>query len=275
MMTTTFRRNTVLAITLIAICLMLILLDRSDRLDGPKSLVAGIVTPIGRAFTGIGNSVSGLRQGGDADLRRELEAVTAERDALLKENIELRGMAAEMEQLRAQLRFQQERPELTLLTADVIARDPQSREKYLIINRGSNDGVMVGMAVVSPNYFVGQITEVEPNRSKVLLVIDSQFQTGAKLALAGAEGIVYGRWQSGERIILKHIPANTQVEAGENGDLAVTSGKTARVPANLIIGKVVAAVRDDLRNEIQAEIVPIVDFDELQAVTIILGYPEQ
>jgi rod shape-determining protein MreC len=53
--------------------------------------------------------------------------------------------------------------------------------------------------------------------------------------------------------------------------LAVTSGKTARVPAGLVIGKVIEVNRDEVQNETQLEILPLVDFTELSSVTVITG----
>lgn len=273
-MTITFRRNAVLIAVLVIISLLLILLDGRNKLDSPKGLLTGVITPVGQGLTHLGERIADLREA-DSDLGKQLQQVTAERDVLLAENAKLRVQAEEVEQLREQLGFQDARPELTLLSADVVLRDPQGREKFIVINRGSNDGVQMGMAVVSPNYLVGQVIDVEPDRARVLLVIDSGFQTGARLQLSGQEGVVYGRWQSGGRVIMKHIPVETQVVAGDEGELVITSGKTARIPEGLIIGKVIGVKKDELRNETEAEVLPIVDFDNLQSVTVIIGFPGQ
>jgi cell shape-determining protein MreC len=67
---------------------------------------------------------------------------------------------------------------------------------------------------------------------------------------------------------MRHIPIDAEVSADA---LAVTSGKTERVPAGLVIGKITDVRRDEVENEIQLEILPLVDFDELSSVTVITG----
>jgi rod shape-determining protein MreC len=267
-MTITMRRNLVLAFTFVFISLALILLDARGALDGPRELLANGVSPAGQALTRFGERVRGVGERSDSELEQELRAVAAERDALLRENARLRELTRDVEQLREQLGFQQARPDLQLLQADVIGRDPQGREQYLIINRGADDGLRVGMAVVSPNFLVGQITAVEPGRARVLLVIDSSFRTGAWLQAAQQEGIVYGRWQAGGRVVMRHLPIDTQLIEGE---LVVTSGRTELVPAGLVIGTLSGGVRNTLRNEVELEVVPLADFDNLRTVTVITG----
>jgi len=264
-----FRRSTlVLLAGLVLVALFLMLLDSRNRLDGPKSLVVTIVSPLGETLTNLGERVSNIGESGDRDLRQQLDDVTEERDRLLAENAELRELGREVEQLRDLLEFRQANPQLDLVTADVVGRDPSSREQYVIINQGSNAGVEVGMPVLSPHFLVGQVTEVEPDRSRVRLVIDSGFQTGARIQGVEAEGIVYGRWQFGERAIMRHVPVD--VEIGTDA-LAVTSGKTERVPAGLVIGKVMEVHRDEVQNETTLDILPLVDFTELSSVTVITG----
>jgi cell shape-determining protein MreC len=46
---------------------------------------------------------------------------------------------------------------------------------------------------------------------------------------------------------------------------------TSGIPAGLIIGQVIGVERDELRNEVQADVVPAVNFDTLQSVMVITG----
>jgi rod shape-determining protein MreC len=264
-----FRRSTlVLLAGLVVLAMFVMLLDSRNRLDGPKSLIVSIVSPLGESLTDLGERVSNIGQGGNDGVQQRLDNVSDERDRLLAENAQLRERGREVEQLRELLEFKQANPQLDLVTADVVSRDPSSREQFLIINQGSNAGIEVGMPVLSPHFLVGQVTEVEPDRSRVLLVIDSSFQTGARIQGIEADGIVYGRWQFGERAIMRHVPVD--VEIGTDA-LAVTSGTTERVPAGLVIGKVMEVHRDEVQNETQLDILPLVEFAELSSVTVITG----
>lgn len=262
------RRNLVVLAALVLAALLLILGDSRGWLDTPKRLAGDLLAPAGRELTSLGEQAGARDPGGDPNLRRQLEDVTAERDRLLAENAQLKELSSEVESLRQQLKFQESRPDLTYVTADVVSRDPQSREKYVVINRGSDDGVQVGMAVVSPNFLVGQVVEVEANRSKVLLVIDSGFQTGGRLQTARAEGVVYGLWQEGGRVEMRHIPYDVNIDDKE---VVVTSGKTAGIPEGLVVGRVMEIRKDQAQNETVVEVLPLVNFDNLESVTVITG----
>jgi rod shape-determining protein MreC len=268
-MTLTLRQTAILAGLLFVISLSLIMLDGRNKLDSFKGLASGFISPVSQVLTDLGDGVFS-DGGGDANLQAELDSVTAERDALIAEKAMLLEQIQQLDDLREQLAFQEQRPELELLSAEVIARDPRGTEKFVIINRGSDDGILVGMAVLSPNFLVGQVIETEPHRAKVLLTIDSGFQIGALLQTTRAEGIVYGRWQLGGRLLLRHLPVDAEIPENE---LVVTSNKTARVPDGLVIGKALKVTRNTLQNETEIEVLPLVDFDSLQSVAVVVGGP--
>ena len=253
--------------SLVALSLLLTVLDGRDMLDPVKSIAGDFLTPISRTLTGAGASLNADATDG-SDISQQLGEVTRERDELVAENARLRELVAENEQLRSQLGFQEIHPELTAVTAVVLGRDPTGIEKFILIDRGSNDGLQVGMPVVSPNFLVGEIIEVDENRSKVLLMIDAGFQTGARLQISRGTGIVYGLWQAGGRAEMRHIPIDTEVNPDE---VIVTSGRSVMIPEGLIIGKILEVHRDELGSEITLAVLPLVDFDTLETVTVITG----
>jgi len=267
-MSATARRNLAVIAAVVVAALLLMFADTRGWLNAPKRVADAVVSPVSSALTSLGMGIGNDKPGGDPSLRQQLDEVTAERDALLAENAKLKELSSEVENLRQQLNFQESRPDLTYVTAEVISRDPESREKFVIINRGSDDGLQLGMAVVSPNFLVGQITEVEAHRAKVLLIIDSGFQTGGRLQMARAEGIVYGLWQEGGRVEMRHIPYDVNIDDRE---VVVTSGKSAGIPEGLVVGKVMEIKKDQAKNETVVEILPLVNFDNLESVTVITG----
>lgn len=271
-MTMTLRQTAALLAALLVLSLGLIVLDGRNQLNGAKGMLGDIVAPVGEGLSDLGGRFSSGRQVGDAELIAENERLQDENDRLLADNARLQTLEPRVEQLEAQLDFQEDHPLLLDVTAGVVGRDPQSRERFLIIDRGSTDGVAVGMPVVSPHFLVGQVVEVDANRSRVLLVVDSAFQTGAQLQSSGDGGVVYGRWQAGGRMVMRHIPPDSEVAENE---LVITSGLTSGIPAGLIIGQVIGVERDELRNEVQADVIPAVNFETLQSVTVITGTQTQ
>ncbi len=261
------RQIGIVAGCLIIASVLIFVLDGRDTFDPVKGVFGPVVSPISEQLSSLKSPL--LRDSpGNSELASELRQVQAERDQLLAENAKLTELAAEVEQLREQLGFQQMHPELETVNARVLGRDPDSLEKFIVINRGSNDGIAVGQAVVSPNFLVGQVVEVDPDRARVLLLIDAGFQTGARLQTSRATGIVYGLWQFGERAEMRHIPIDTEIPDGE---IVVTSGLTQGIPAGLVIGAVTNVQRDDVAKQITAEVLPLVSFDDIQTVTVITG----
>lgn len=262
------RQTAILIVLFVLVSTSLIILDSQDRLDWLRSPASQLFSPIIWVFDRTENGVGSLRSGNPSDIEQRLEEVRAERDALLAENAELRVLEEEVEQLRDQLDFQQAYPDAEPIPANVISEDPKGVERILILDKGREDGIQPGMAVVSPEFFVGQVTNVDNNRSRVTLVLDASAQIGGMLQESSAEGIVYGRWQAGGLIEMRHIDPGVEIEEGE---LVVTSGRTERIPPGLIVGQV-----SDVELDVQADtqtvtLTPMVDFRSLQAVTVILS----
>lgn len=268
MLSVNLRQTLVLIFLFVVVSTGLIVLDSQQRLDWLRSPASQIFSPVTWVFNQVGDGASSIGSGNSSDIETELESVRQERDELLAENAELRMLEEEVEQLRNQLNFQEAFPDLEPVPANVISEDPKGVERILIIDQGREAGIRPGMAVVSPEFFVGQVTAVDENRSRVTLILDASAQMGGMLMESRSEGVVYGRWQAGGLIEMRHIDSDTEIEAGE---LVVTSGRTARVPEGLIIGQV-SDVELDVQGDTQTvALTPMVDFRALQSVTVILS----
>jgi rod shape-determining protein MreC len=268
MLTVSQRQTLVLVFLFIVVSSGLIMLDSQNRLDWLRSPASQIFSPVVWAFNQAGNGVSSIGAGNSSDVEAELESVTRERDQLLAENAELRLLEDEVEQLRNQLDFQDAYPDLEPIPANVLSEDPKGVERIIVIDQGRDAGIRTGMAVVSPEFFVGQVTSVDDNRARVTLALDAAAQIGGITQDSGAEGVVYGRWQAGGLIEMRHIDSDAEIEEGE---LVITSGRTARVPPGLIIGQV-SDVELDMQADTQTvALTPMLDFRSLQTVTVILS----
>jgi rod shape-determining protein MreC len=268
MLSLNLRQTIVLIFLFVVVSTGLIMLDSRERMDWLKSPASQLFSPIIWVFNQADDGIGSLGSSNPTEMEAELEAVIQERDELLAENAELRVLEEEVEQLRNQLEFQETFPDLEPVPANVISEDPKGVERILIIDQGRSAGIRTGMAVVSPEFFVGQVTNVDEHRARVTLILDAAAQIGGMLQESGAEGVVYGRWQAGGLIEMRHIDADAEIEEGE---LVVTSGRTARVPPGLIIGRV-SEVELDMQADTQTvHLTPMVDFRALQSVTFILS----
>jgi rod shape-determining protein MreC len=261
----TIRQTVILVLLFVVASAALIGLDSRNTIDPFKGTVQnGLGTLTG--------GLSRLGEGGDpSELEAEIERLRAENDILRVENAELRGVARENEQLRAQLDIEATYPEYELLSAGVISYDPSNLEKFIVIDKGSDDGVRKGMAVVDPNYYVGQVTEVSPSTAKVMLLIDGTQRIAARLVDSGATGVLDGMWQAGGRAQLNLVDSDTEPRTGEQVVTVGGEQGTVGIPSQLVVGVVGEGIkRDEQSDLLKIPVVPYSDFDNLRVVTVVM-----
>jgi rod shape-determining protein MreC len=264
----TLRQTAILVALFVLTSAIMIALDHRGGLDAVRAPAEHALRPFTVAFDRAGRRIGSAGGRSDSDLQKQLDAVTAERDQLLAENARLKQLEDEVVQLQRQLAFKESRPELTVVTANILGHDPNGISSYLVIDHGSNDGIKLGMAVISPDFFVGRVTEVTPERARVTPLTEASSQVGAMLQSSNAEGVLYGRRQAGGGLELRHLDPKTSVN---QGDLVVTSGRTAMIPQGLVVGRVARVNRNAQADTLSVDVAPMVDIDSLQSITIILS----
>lgn len=264
-------RGQLLALILVFIvtALALLTLDRRNLLGPLKGVVERPVFALSERFTSIGNGLRTFTSqfGNVGELRAENDRLQGENDRLRASDARVKELELENKQLTEQANFAVKFPEYKSVPARVIGRDPTLAQKVLVIDRGSNDGIKMGMPVVSPSFLVGLVTEVTPSQAKVRLIIDQNMQIGVLLQQERAAGIMYGRWQQGGRLTVQHIGRDANIALNA---IVVTSNWTLHVPQGLPIGFVTKVTRDQQADSLTLEVAPYVNFDSLETVSIIL-----
>ncbi len=262
------RQTILLVILFIVVAVGLIALDNSSAL---ASLRSGLRSATDPAVSWIDRVTN--RDQNSTPLEVQLAQVTKERDELLAENAQLKSQIDSVAKLQDVLGVQEAHSDWTLLTARVVNADPSGLQKLVTIDKGSADGIELGMAVIDPNYLVGVVTEVGEHSSRVTLVIDATFAVAAKLLDTKGVGIAYGQWQHGGRVEMRHVSRDITPEKDE---VVVTSdesdARTAQVPPSIIIGRVTGEPKVDNQSDSQTiQILPAADFDNLSIVAVIVN----
>ncbi|MBE7535132.1 MAG: rod shape-determining protein MreC [Anaerolineales bacterium] len=202
-----------------------------------------------------------------AAMREQNIRLQAEVAELQAQVIQLQQQAAEREILAALVDFSRTHSEDTFLAAEVIGKDPSPFLHYVIINRGSNDGVRKGMPVVTNQGLVGRVTAVIADAARVQLITDPASNVNVRLQNAKTESSLVGSL-TGD-LTLELVQQNVAIE---RGDLVLTSGLGGGYPPDLIVGQVVnvRARESDLFQ--QASIQPVVDFNRLQIVLVVVDF---
>ncbi|MGB7114870.1 MAG: rod shape-determining protein MreC [Anaerolineales bacterium] len=202
-----------------------------------------------------------------ARLRQRNSEMETEVSRLQTEIIVLKQQISETRVLSALVDFARVQPENRYLAATAIGRDPSPFLEYVIINRGSDDGLRRGMPVVTQQGLIGRVAAVTADAARVQLITDPASTINVKLEPSGAQAVIRGE-VSGE-ISLAMIPQSAPVEIG---DLILTSGLGGNYPANILIGQVTGVRRRETDLFQSASVQPVVDFNQLEIVLIITNF---
>jgi rod shape-determining protein MreC len=249
------------------VSLALIVMDRQSLLDPVRDGLSEVVSPV---QSGIGRLLDNSRS--ESELEQELTNVTGERDALLAENANLKAQQQELEALRELQQVQEANPGFTYIPARVIGRDPTGLQYWVTIDKGTEDGLALGMAVVNPNVYVGQITAIEANEAVVTFIIDTSMRVGAKAVDTRGDGVVYGQWNVGGRLVLRNVDRQFPPNDGEMIVTADASNvQTRQVPPGIPIGFVSGTAQpNDQTDELEVEVVPYIsNFKDLQILYVV------
>ena len=201
-MSTLSARQTILLVGLFVITsVSFIALDNRHALDPIRNGMHSVIVPVTDAFNSVGSG-----SGNKTDLQQQYDDLQAKYDKLQADYAQLLVNAREVDQLRKMLDLEKSQPNLTYVSARVLYPDPTDTLKFVIIDKGSADGIKEGMAVTDPNYYVGLVTKVEEHSARVMLAIDSSQSVGAELLTSHGVGIAWGMWQKAGRIEIRHVP---------------------------------------------------------------------
>lgn len=198
--------------------------------------------------------------------QRNLE-LEAENSRLQAELIELKQQISETRILSALVDFARVHPENRYVAASVIGRDPSPFLQYVIINRGSDNGLRRGMPVVTQQGLVGRIAAVTAGAARVQLITDASSSVNVRFETGIAEAVLQGQFPAS--LSLEMIPQSANVQIG---DLILTSGLGGNYPSNILVGQVTGVRRQETDLFQQASVQPVVDFSKLEIVLIIINF---
>ncbi len=181
--------------------------------------------------------ISGSAQSKEA-LRREnvqlksqlihAQAKLQQQDYILAQNARLQGILSTTKP---------EQFDLTL--AQVIGTDTNLLKQIVVLNKGEQDGVQVGQTVIDENGILGQIINVYPNTSRLLLITDEQQSVSVTVKRTGQRAIVTGEGIP-TSLRLNYVFKTSDVRVG---DELISSGLGGRIPAGYRVGTI-AHIKD-------------------------------
>lgn len=196
---------------------------------------------------------------------RQLVLLYSENERLLQENQRLRQLA----KLPSSTNW-------NCIAGEVVLRDPVFWNEHFTVNRGEQDGIKKGSAVldISPEgrpVLIGIVGDVQKNKCTVFTVFNPSFTISFRVKDKLLRGFIHAGGQRGKSnsILLDYIPANTDAASG---DVIETTGFEEMIPSGVVIGNITALNRTDPRYSselyVSGEAASPVDLDMIKFVVI-------
>ena len=119
------------------------------------------------------------------------------------------------------------------IPATIIKSSVNTQHNYLIIDKGSEDGVVRNSGVITPKGVIGIVDAVSSHYSYAISFLNTELFISARLGNSGAVGPLAWDGSSSDRAILKEIPLQFKFAPG---DTVYTSGYSTIFPPDIPIG---------------------------------------
>ena len=183
-----------------------------------------------------GNSVAGVWHSGISSVTGYF-GLKAENEHLAAENAALRAELASSYISYTDSVFQVNdtvyKQRYTYIDAQVIKNSYSQAKNYMMINKGSSQGVKVDMAVISPQGIVGVVVNCTKNFSTIMPVLHTDSKNSVKLKRTNSTGSLI--WEGGDFRYATVVDIPNTYPLHKN-DTIVTSGLANDFPEGIAVG---------------------------------------
>ncbi len=154
--------------------------------------------------------------------------------------------------------------------AEIVGVEPDPNRQEILVNKGS-DSAFKGQAVLDANGLMGQVVEVGPLASRVLLITDATHALSVQINRNGIRSILAGTGYS-DRLRLLYVPETADII---EGDLLVTTGLGKRYPAGYPVALVTRVSKQPGQAFLLIEARPTAQIDRASHVLMVAGAPSE
>ncbi len=183
----------------------------------------------------------------------------------------MQSLERENQRLRALFQGAQSQP-YDYRFAELLQVDLDPFSHRIMIDRGSDDGVQAGQAVIDGAGVMGQVEDVHLHYATVRLISDPNHALPVQISRTGLRTVAFGLGETG-RLSLPNVPLEADVR---EGDLIVTSGLGERFPGGYPVAQVTSIDREPGRTFARIEAAPLAALDRgLEVLLISTPRPAQ
>jgi rod shape-determining protein MreC len=154
----------------------------------------------------------------------------------------------------------------TFLPAKVVGNTVTSNTNYIMLERGSKQGVTKDMSVIAPQGIVGVVVEVSENYSKVMSLLHKFSKVSAMLKNGNTSGDVEWDGNDPHFVTMRKVSKGAKVAIG---DTVLTSTYSANFPSNIMVGTVAEIKPDPAASFYNLKVKTATNFFNLQYVYLV------
>lgn len=263
-------KNTILII-IIFIGLLTVINITKERTEfsNIEKIILDFTAPLQVGWSSITGHIDSLWQGAMIlnNLKAEHQLLAENVRELRQQSREYQEMKLENERLRDLLSFKEKFAYQTV-GAEVIGRNMSNWDNFLVINKGLNDGIDRGMAVITKNGLIGQTMMVTNNTAQVLLILDENSTVSGIVQETRENGMVEGQGKRSSFLQMQRLPRDAKVKAGDH---IFSSGLGGVFPKGIFVGRVEKILTDPYDIAKKAIIVPAENFNKIEEVLVVVN----
>ena len=238
----------------VILSVILIFIDvRTSQLSPVRNVISSALTPVQWLSDVPSDIAFGLENifTSRESLEEELELMKDRMLVLERKSQKLASVTAELNRLRELLNASRVLDE-GVVVAELIGASPDPDNQYILINKGFQDGVYLGQAILDSEGLMGQVIEINEFSSRVLLISDSRHAVPVQVNRNGMRAIAYG---VGSLSVLElgNVPDTADLQVG---DLLVSSGLGGRFPQGYPVARVSSIEHDSGESFAHVKITP-------------------
>ena len=263
-------RATVIFLSLVAVGFIIATFDVRSEGDSVANVLRegtqSIFTPMQKGVRWVVNPVVGFFDGVSnlAGLRSENERLEARVRELEAQAREIAAVEEQVRQLEAIVGI--DAPEqLPTVTARLYSSGPSAFDNVRYIDKGANDGIVAGQAVIDEDGLIGRVDLVSANDARIRLITDPALFAGVRVQSTNETGIVSGRGDGPLRLEMFRA-----TKAVYEGDLVVTDG--SRFPPGLVVGRIAETADAEVGFVLRTSVNPAARLSEVDYVKVIIGW---
>ncbi len=249
------------------ISIVLLVIDSTTKwLNGPRNVLSIVLSPV-QALASVPAQVGRFFTPdltAEADLDIAYDNLRNEYFKLKSETLLLRTLEEENRDLRALLDATERLQEkVTLAELQDVSLDRDNHR--VAIGRGLRDGVYVGQAVIDDKGVIGQVTEVMPLSSIVVLITDPGHALPVQVERTGLRTVVNGMG-SVSRLRVPYLNQNADIQ---QGDVLVSTGMGGRFPNGYPVAVISEIETKEDEAFIEVTATPIANLDRSNNVLLL------